>query len=112
MYRKYNKYHNKKTEINGVVFDSKKEAARFEELCMLQRSGVIEDLQRQVRFEIVPKNGNERAAFYVADFVYKQADGKMVIEDVKSPMTRSLPVYILKRKLVKNIYKNYQFVES
>ena len=106
------KYNNKKTYIAGEKFDSKKESARFMELCMLQRSGVISDLRRQVRFEIVPKNGNERAAYYVADFVYKKADGKMIIEDVKSPMTKRLPLYVLKRKLVKYQYPEYIFIET
>lgn len=93
-------------------FDSQKEASRFQELCLLQRAGIITDLQRQVKFEIVPKNGTERAAYYVADFVYTKADGKKIIEDVKSAMTKKLPLYILKRKLVKYRYPDYQFIES
>lgn len=110
--KNFNKYHNKKTIENGIKFDSKKEAARFNELLMLQRAGVISDLQRQVKFEIVPKNGKERASYYVADYVYKKADGKMVIEDCKSAMTKKLSLYILKRKLVKYKYPDYEFIES
>lgn len=108
----YQKYHNQKTYIAGEKFDSKKESARFMDLCMLQKAGEISDLQRQVKFEIVPKNGTERAAYYVADFVYKRADGKMIIEDVKSAMTKKLPLYILKRKLVKYRYPDYIFIET
>lgn len=107
-----NKYKNKKTYFAGSKFDSQKEANRYQELIMLQRAGVISDLQRQIKFEIVPKNGAERASYYVADFVYQKADGKKVIEDVKSAMTKKLPLYILKRKLVKYIYKDYEFLES
>lgn len=107
-----NKYKNKKTFLAGSKFDSQKEANRFQELILLQRAGIISDLQRQVKFEIVPKDGNERASFYVADFVYNKADGKKIIEDVKSAITRKLPLYILKRKLVKHIYKDYEFLET
>lgn len=107
-----NKYRNERVNVGGVRFDSKKEYSRFQELVMLEKAGIIQDLKRQVKFEIVPKNCDERAAFYVADFVYKKADGKMIIEDVKSEMTRKLPLYILKRKLVKFRYPDYQFIES
>lgn len=106
-----NKYRNKKIIVDGVRFDSHKEYNRFVELNMLQKAGVISDLQRQVRFEIIPKTATERAAYYVADFVYKKADGKMICEDVKSPMTKKLHDYILKRKLMKWRYPEYVFQE-
>lgn len=78
---------------------------------MLQNAGVISELQRQIRFEIIPKTETERAAFYVADFVYKNADGKMIVEDCKSAMTKKLKDYILKRKLMKFRYPEYIFFE-
>ena len=78
----------------------------------MQKAGIISNLQRQVKFEIVPKTASERASYYVADFVYEKADGKKIIEDCKSPMTKKLPLYILKRKLVKYRYPDYQFIES
>lgn len=109
---KQSKYHNTRVNYFGMKFDSQKEANRYQELLMLQKAGIISDLQRQIKFEIVPKNGTERAAYYVADFVYTKADGKRIIEDVKSSMTKKLPLYILKRKLVKNIYKDYVFIET
>ena len=107
-----NKYRNKKITVDGITFDSKKELSRYNELILMQRAGIISDLQRQVRFEIVPKSKTERASYYVADFVYTKPDGKKIIEDVKSEITKRLPVYILKRKLVKHIYKDYEFIES
>ena len=59
---------------------------------MLQKGGLISDLQLQVRFEICPKKyANKRARYYVADFVYTE-NGQKVIEDVKSPITRKNPV--------------------
>lgn len=110
---RYNKYHNKKTNIDGMSFDSRKEAGRYLELLMLEKSGQIKELKRQVKFEIVPKvNRVRRTRFYVADFVYVRADGKKVIEDVKSPITKKNLVYTLKRDLVLWQYPDYQFVES
>ena len=106
------KYHNVKTVVDGIKFDSKKESVRYKELMMLQRCGVISDLELQKRFEICPKKfANKRARYYVADFVYVE-NGKWVIEDVKSPITRSNPVYSLKKALVQVNYPEYEFRES
>lgn len=94
------KYGNKKTQIDGLVFDSKREAKRYSELKRMQDCGLIEDLRCQVTFEVIPKCGNERAAKYVADFTYMQ-DGKMVTEDAKGTRTRD---YVLKRKLMRWVH--------
>lgn len=88
------KYRNVKTD----GFDSKKEAGRYRELKMLEQLGIITELETQVRYEVIPKCGKERAAHYLADFRFKQ-DGKVVVEDVKSKATKT-PAYILKRKLL------------
>lgn len=98
-----NKYGNRKVERDGVKFDSRKEARRWSELSLLEEAGAIQNLQRQVRFELLPSqriDGKvvERAVHYVADFVY-ELDGEKVVEDTKSPATRT-PVYIVKRKLM------------
>ena len=82
-----NKFNAQKIIVDGMTFDSKKEALRYEELKLLQRAGAITDLQRQVKFEIIPKckklDGTmSRARSYIADFVYKDR-GMMVVEDVK-----------------------------
>ena len=93
-----NKYRNRKTEIDGITFHSRKEGERYLELKMLQRAGKIRDLSMQVEFELIPKQDGERACKYKADFVYHMADtGKMVVEDVKGKRTRE---YIIKRKLM------------
>lgn len=113
-YRKNNKYKNVKTKDG---FDSKKERKRFLELELLQKAGVITSLNKQVSFELIEKFTDkrgikEREAKYIADFVYYDNEKKsMVIEDVKSPITRKLSVYILKRKLVKQRYPEYLFFE-
>ena len=112
-YAKRSKYGNKKTIINGVRYDSQKEANRAFELAMLQKAGVIKNLERQKRFEIVPKTKDERAVFYQADFVYQEVEsGKLICEDVKSPATRKDKTYIIKRKLFKYNYPEYEFRES
>ena len=109
---KKNKYGNRKTNVGGIVFDSAKEAARFRELKMLERSGLLSDMKIQQRFEIVPKaGGNKRARFYIADFTYLEG-GKKIIEDVKSPITRSNAVYTLKKALVLWQYPEYEFRET
>lgn len=98
---RWNKYGSKKTEIDGVTFDSKKEAKRYQELRILEKAGEIKDLRRQVKFELIPSqriDGRvaERAVEYRADFVYIQ-DGKQVVEDTKGFRTKD---YIIKRKLM------------
>lgn len=110
-YTKRSKYGNKKSVINGVVYDSQKEANRAMELAMLQKAGVIQNLERQKRFEIVPKTKDEKAVYYVADFTYTEND-KLICEDVKSEITRRNSTYIIKRKLFKYRYPEYEFRES
>ena len=98
--RNYQKYRARKTEVDGIIFDSRKEADRYVELKILENAGYIKDLQMQVPYELVPtQKGNlrtERAVKYVADFVYSE-DGQTVVEDVKGMKTRE---YIIKRKLM------------
>lgn len=95
------KYHSKKTEVDGIKFDSKKEAERYYELRLLEIAGAISDLKMQVKFELIPSqriNGKsvERPCTYVADFVYKE-NGKTIVEDTKGFRTKD---YIIKRKLM------------
>ena len=109
------KYQNKKTVVDGIEFDSKKEANRWKNLRFMERTGTIRSLRRQVRYQLIPaqyetipqygKNGLriqdkrvcvERPCDYVADFVY-QMDGETIVEDVKGQRT---PLYIVKRKLM------------
>lgn len=100
-----NKYHNKKVCYNGISFASKKEARRYSELLLLERAGVITDLQMQVPFVLIPSqriNGKvvERECKYIADFVYTE-NGKKVVEDTKGMRTKD---YIIKRKLMLYIH--------
>lgn len=93
------KYGASKTVVDGMPFDSKKEAGRYQELKMMERAGEISDLQLQVPFELVPKNKKFRAVKYLADFVYKTKAGEQVVEDVKSVATKTT-TYIIKKKLM------------
>lgn len=91
------KYHNIKTSVGGIEFDSALEAKRWKQLELLQRAGVISSLERQVRFEILPKLGKHRAKFYVADFTYRDKEGNLVVEDTKGVLT---DVFRLKEHLM------------
>lgn len=101
----YQKYRARKKKVGNIVFDSQKEGTRYEELLMLARSGIVKDLQTQVKYELIPAHRRsdgvlERAVFYKADFVYEM-DGKKVVEDVKGFRTKE---YIIKRKLMLDRY--------
>ena len=89
--------------VDGITFDSAKEANRYAELRLLEKAGQIFNLQRQVPFVLIPKQVRdgktvERPVVYKADFTYTE-NGEEVVEDVKSPATKTKE-YILKRKLL------------
>lgn len=90
------KFKANKTILDGIQFDSKREAQRYSELKLLERAGVIQNLRLQVKFELIPKQQGERACTYIADFVYEE-NGQTVVEDVKGMKTKD---YIIKRKLM------------
>ena len=102
-YAKCGKYGNKKTTVGDIKFDSKKEARRYEELKALESEGKIMELKRQVKFELIPKQDGERPTSYYADFTYIQ-NGELVVEDVKSPITREHSAYVIKRKLMLKVH--------
>lgn len=131
------KYGARKTVIDGITFDSKKEANRYRELILLERAGEICNLRLQVPFELIPaqyrptgqvyKKGDkagqpkmkciERAVTYIADFVYVEIEkypdgrkvaGNIIVEDVKGMRTKD---YIIKRKLFRYWYPEYEFRE-
>ena len=100
--KKPSKYRNRKTEYMGIGFDSQKEMQRYRELLLLEQAGLINSLELQPRYDLVV-NG-QKCGFYRADFRYKEvATGAVVVEDVKSPVTKTA-VYKLKKKLVKALY--------
>jgi|SRR5215467_978437 len=88
------KYRSVKTEVDGIVFASRKEAERYGELKLLLKGGYISHLEMQVPFKVVI-NGR-KICKYVADFIYFE-NGDRIVEDVKGYKTA---IYKLKRKLV------------
>lgn len=96
----YSKYRNKKVEVDGIKFDSKKEAARYRELKLLERCGAISELQLQVKFVLIPKQKGERECSYYADFVYKNDKDEVIVEDVKASPKYQTDVYKIKKKLM------------
>ena len=105
----YRKYHNKKTVLDGIKFDSKLEAERYAQLKMMERAGVIRDLELQPEYELIPsfrKNGKTwRRTVYKADFRYILAeDDSYIIEDVKGSTAVITDVFRLKQKLFEYKY--------
>ena len=98
---KQNKYHNKKAEYKGIKFDSMKEMSWYIKYELMEKSGLIKDLQRQVKFELQPSfklNGKTiRAINYYADIAYKDKDDKLHVIDIKGMRTE---VYKLKKKMM------------
>lgn len=90
--------------MDGITFDSSREAHRYLVLKGMVEDGLIENLRRQVRYELVPAfdvdGRHYRPVYYVADFVYVE-DGKEIVEDVKGMRT---DVYRLKSKLFARRY--------
>lgn len=100
------KYRNVPVEWSGERFDSKAELARYRELMIMQQSGAINNLTRQVSFVLAPAvkiaGKTKRALTYRADFAYTDtATGEKVIEDKKGVLTQA---YIIKRHLMKHIH--------
>lgn len=95
---KASKYRNVKTVVNGIEFASKKEARRYSELRLLERGGLIQDLELQVKYPLVI-NGI-KVGSYIADFRYQEGH-TVKVEDTKGMKT---PVYRLKAKLMKALY--------
>lgn len=111
----YSKYKAKKTEIDGITFDSKAEAKRYQELKLLERAGQIKHLSLQPRFMLqegfvnVHTGKKERMIEYVADFMYLE-NNVIIVEDVKGVKTAD---YKIKRKLFIHKYQDkYKHIET
>lgn len=105
------KYKNTKVKLDGMTFDSQKEANRYLFLKSEMQAGRITELAHHVSFELMPKVkfANEKRAKpalrYIADFVYTNAKtGLQVVEDVKSAMTRKLAAYRQKKHLMMSVH--------
>lgn len=99
------KYNSKKTVVDDIAFDSKREARRYQELKALEKAGQITDLKLQVPYRLMASMKDEngktvRGIKYIADFVYRE-NGQEVVEDCKGYRTE---VYKIKKKLMLMIY--------
>lgn len=101
------KYHSRKVTVNGHTFDSVKEANRYQDLLFLQQAGEITGLELQKKYVLIPKQTDkegrmlERECSYYADFIYREADGRCVVEDTKGLRTKE---YVIKRKLMLHVH--------
>lgn len=118
---KRNKWGNKKVVYQGITFDSAKERDRYIVLCSRQDKGFISNLQYQVEYIIIPhlytiqtkalktktkqvQRTFAKATKYIADFVYSDQNGNMVVEDVKGSKHTITPEFRLKYKLMKHVH--------
>ena len=114
---KEHKYHAHKVEVDGITFDSGKEAKRYQELKTLERAGVISGLELQKKFVLIPTQREddiigprggvtkgkviEKECAYYADFFYHDNEkNEDVVEDAKGHITQQLSTYRIKRKLL------------
>ena len=98
--KRKNKYGNKKVILDGIKFDSKKEARRYKELKFMEENGIIKDLELQPKYELTPTirhNGKTLPKMsYIRDFRYKDKEGQTIVEDTKGKRTST---YIAKLKM-------------
>ncbi|MEG6615368.1 DUF1064 domain-containing protein [Peptococcaceae bacterium 1198_IL3148] len=111
---KKSKYGSRKVEVDGITFDSKKEANKYCELKMLKAAGKIAGFNLQPEFELQPgyhdKNGKWiKPIKYRADFEVFYPDGRVVVIDTKGFKTKE---YLLKKKMLLYRYLNLEFVEE
>ena len=104
-----NKYGAKRTYIDGLVFDSKREAQYYKDYRLLVKSGEIKSMTLQPTFVLLAKCKNAegktiRSIKYSADFKLEYPDGRIEIIDVKSEATKKNAVYMLKKKLFESKY--------
>ena len=92
-----NKYNAKKQNYKGKTFDSKKELTRFLILESMEKNNYISDLELQPVFPLIV-NGH-KIGRYTADFRYKNRNGEVIVEDVKSKITKTRD-YILRKKIL------------
>ena len=97
----------RKKQVNGLMFDSTKEARRYQDLALMQDAGQIKGLKRQVPFPIIIND--RRVCEWRADFVYFDGrENRLMVEDTKGFRT---DYYKLKKRLVE-AYHNIEILET
>lgn len=111
------KYRNIKVHYDGYLFDSKEECKRYKVLVLLQKVGEIEKLVVHPRFVLQPafyastQEKKIRAVTATWDFGYLEPDGRKVVEDVKSPITRKEVAYNIRKRLFIKMFPDIDFRE-
>lgn len=108
-----NKYHNRKTTLDGITFDSQKEANYYCQLLLRQRAGEITSFELQPEFVLQDGFTHEghkiRPITYRADFKIQYPDGREQVVDVKGKKTKE---YMLKKKMLLARYPEIWFTEA
>lgn len=98
------KYHNNPTVFDGIRFVSKAEAKRYQQLILMEKAALIQELRIQPKFKL--EVGGAQICTYIGDFSYfENATEKAVVEDVKGFETRE---FRLKAKLFRVLYPDYE----
>lgn len=109
---KKNKYNNKKPLVDGIKFDSKKEARFYQDLKLQMAAGEVKEFELQPKFVLLEKEKDRvtgRGIKYIADFKITYSDGSVEVVDVKGYKTQ---VYKLKKKLLLAKYPDINFKEA
>jgi hypothetical protein len=94
------KYRNKKTTVDGIKFDSKREAQFYSSLKQLERAGQVSQIELQKRYPL-SVNGHAVCS-YLADFAFHDAiQGRYRVVDIKGVLTKD---FSIKRKLMRAIH--------
>lgn len=99
----HNKYGAQKTEVDGYIFDSKKESAAWIKLRRMEEAGIIKNLVRQTSLDFFIDG--KKMFTYKPDMEYDDADGKHHYIDVKGAITAKNPTFRLKKKIIEAYYK-------
>ena len=100
-----NKYKNIQVEVDGILFQSKKESRRYQELKLLERAGEIQGLTHHKVYVLIPKSAKFRKVDYVADFCYTTKAGEFIVEDVKGLAGSSATIQKIKSSGAYKIFK-------
>lgn len=98
-HEKKSKYHARKVKVDGICFDSQKEADYYYNLKVLLNAGAIKGFCRQCEFVLQEGNEDTQPIRYYADFIVFKNDGTTEIVDTKGIQT---DVFKLKFKMFKN----------
>ena len=108
------KYGAYRTQVDGIVFDSRKEARYYSELKLLVKGGEVEKFDMQVPY-VLQEGFHHKACkrkvmpiIYIADFVVYYKDGHTEVVDVKGFRTKE---YLLKKKMLLHLYPDMNFKE-